>query len=141
MTAIEDHHELEERRARRFPGLLGMRIVERKHGYARAEMDLDERHLRPFVEGVHAGAIVSLADSACGMGCQASLPEGQSFTTVELKANLIASAATGTVVAIATPVHMGRRTHVWEARVTREDGKLIALFTCTQMIMGGGSGP
>ena len=141
MSATEEEQQRQARRARRFPGLLGMRIVERRHGYCRAEMDLEEKHLRPFVEGVHAGAVVSLADSACGMGCQASLAEGQSFTTVELKANLISSASSGTVVAIATPVHMGRRTHVWEARVTREDGKLIALFTCTQMIMAGGNGP
>jgi len=129
--------EREELRRRRYPGLLGMRIVERRHGYCRAEMDLDERHLRPFIEGVHAGAVVSLADSACGMGCQASLPDGKVFTTVELKANLIASASSGTVVAEATPVHMGGRTHVWEARVTRADGRLLALFTCTQLIMDG----
>jgi uncharacterized protein (TIGR00369 family) len=141
LSAIEEEHEREARRARRFPGLLGLRLIEHRHGYCRIEMDVDERHLRPFVDGVHAGAIVSLADSACGIGCQASLPEGRSFTTVELKANLIASASSGTVVAEATPVHMGRRTHVWEARVTRADGKLIALFTCTQMIMDGGTGP
>jgi uncharacterized protein (TIGR00369 family) len=127
----------EEQRNRRFPGLLGMRVVERRHGYCRAEMDIDERHLRPYIDGVHAGAVVSLADSACGIGCQASLPEGRVFSTVELKANLIASAASGTVVAEATPVHMGNRTHVWEARVTRGDGKLIAVFTCTQLIMDG----
>ena len=124
-----------ERRARRFPGLLGMEITERRHGYARAEMTVEERHLRPFVDSVHAGAIVSLADSACGMGCQASLEPGQSFTTVELKANLIATTGAGKVVAEAVGVHMGRRTHVWEARVTRDDGKLIAVFTCTQLIM------
>ena len=120
---------------RRFPGLLGIRLVERRHGYARAEMDLDERHLRPFVDGVHAGAVVSLADSACGMGCQASLPEGRAFTTVELKANLIGTAAAGTITAVAEPMHMGRSTHVWQARVTGADGKLLAVFTCTQLIV------
>jgi 1,4-dihydroxy-2-naphthoyl-CoA hydrolase len=127
----------EEQISRRFPGLLGIRIAERRHGYCRAEMDVDERHLRPYIDGLHAGAVVSIADSACGMGCQASLPEGRSFTTVELKANLIGSAASGIIVAEATPVHMGRTTHVWEARVTRADGKLIAVFTCTQLIIEG----
>jgi len=127
----------EERRKRRFPGILGMRVAERRPGYCRVEMDLAERHLRPFVEGVHAGAVVSLADSACGIGCQASLQDGKTFVTVELKANLISSAASGTLVAEATPVHMGERTHLWEARVTRDDGKLIATFTCTQLIMDG----
>jgi uncharacterized protein (TIGR00369 family) len=127
----------EEQIRRRFPGLLGIRIVERRHGYCRMEMDVDERHLRPYVDGLHAGAVLSIADSACGMGCQASLEEGRTFTTVEVKANLIGSAASGTVVAEATPIHMGRRTHVWEARVARSDGKLIAVFICTQLILDG----
>lgn len=137
--------EAEARRARRYPGLLGMSVVERRHGYARAEMEIAERHLRPHIDGVHAGAVVSLADTACGVGCQASLGDGKTFITVELKANLIASAAAGKVVAEAVPVHMGRRTHVWEARVTRDDGKVVALFTCTQLILDAassdGSGP
>ena len=127
--------ELAARRNRRFPGLLGLEIVERREGYCRCEMEIQEKHLRPQVEGVHAGVVVSLADTACGQGCSASLPPGKTFITVELKANLIASAAAGRVVAEAIPVHRGNRTHVWEARVTREDGKLIAIFTCTQLIM------
>lgn len=129
----------EDRRLRRFPGLLGMRVVERRDGYCRVELDVDERHLRFRADGLHAGAVISLADSACGAGCQASLPDGKTFSTVELKANLIGTAASGTIVAEATPVHRGARTHVWEARVTRDDGKLIAIFTCTQLIMDGGS--
>jgi 1,4-dihydroxy-2-naphthoyl-CoA hydrolase len=131
--------DAEERRARRYPGLLGMIVVERRHGFARAEMEIAERHLRPHIDGVHAGAVVSLADTACGVGCQASLDPGKTFITVELKANLIASASAGRVVAEAVPVHMGRRTHVWEARVTRDDGKIVALFTCTQLILDEGT--
>ena len=127
----------EDRRVKRFPGLLGMRVVDRRHGYCRVEIDVEEKHLRFRADGLHAGAVVSLADSACGAGCQASLPKGKTFSTVELKANLIGTAASGTIVAEATPVHMGARTHVWEARVTRDDGKLIAIFTCTQLIMDG----
>lgn len=127
--------ELAARRARRFPGLLGLEIIERRSGYCRTEMQIEEKHLRPHIDGVHAGAVVSLADTACGQGCQATLPPGKTFITVELKANLIASAAEGRIVAEAVPVHTGRRTHVWEARVTRPDGKLIAIFTCTQLIL------
>ena len=63
------------------------------------------------------------------------MPEEKTFTTVELKANLIGTAGSGTLVAEATPVHMGKRTHVWESRVTRDDGKLIAMFVCTQLII------
>lgn len=132
MTDVE-----EDRRLKRFPGLLGMRVVDRRHGYCRVEIDIEEKHLRFRADGLHAGAVVSLADSACGAGCQASLADGKTFSTVELKANLIATASSGTIVAEATPVHMGARTHVWEARVTRNDGKLIAIFTCTQLIMDG----
>jgi len=124
-----------EQRQRRFPGLLGMRVVAIGHGFSRVEMDIDERHLRVRANGLHAGAVVSLADSACGGACQASLPEGKTFTTIELKTNLIRTTGSGTIVAEATPVHMGKRTHVWEARVTREDGKLIAVFVCTQLIV------
>jgi uncharacterized protein (TIGR00369 family) len=127
--------------ARRYPALLGMRIVERRHGYARAEMDLEEKHLRPRTDGVHAGAIVSLADTACGQGCSETLGPDRTFVTVELKANLIASASTGTVVAEAVALHTGARTHVWEARVTRADGRLIAVFTCTQLILDAPAGP
>ena len=104
----------------RFPGLLGMRIVDVHPGYCRMEIDVEERHLRFRANGLHAGAVVSLADSACGAGCQASLEPGKAFSTVELKANLISTASSGTIVAEAVPLHMGKRTHV---------------FVCTQMIM------
>ena len=126
-TAIE--------RANRFPGLLGMRIAELRHGYCRMEMDIEEKHLRFNANGLHAGAVVSLADSACGAGCMASLDPGKVFSTVELKTNLISTASGGKIIAEAQPLHMGKRTHVWEARVTRSDGKTIAVFVCTQLIM------
>ena len=129
-----NEQELAERRARRFPGLLGLEVAERRPGYCRCEMDVQEKHLRPHIDGVHAGAVVSLADTACGQGCSASLPKGKTFITVELKANLIASAGSGRLVAEAVPIHQGKRTHVWEARVTRDDGKLVAIFACTQLI-------
>lgn len=125
----------QEQRLRRFPGLLGMRIVELRHGYGRVDMDIDERHLRVRADTLHAGAVVSLADSVCGGACQASLADGKTFLTVELKANLVSTTGSGTLVAEATAVHMGKRTHVWEARVTRDDGKLIAMFVCTQLII------
>jgi uncharacterized protein (TIGR00369 family) len=120
---------------RRFPGLLGLRVVERRHGYARAELAAGEKHLRPRGQGLHAGAIVSLADTACGAGTTASIPADKGFSTLELKANFLAAAQPGTLVAEASPLHMGGRTHVWEARVSDADGRLLALFSCTQMIV------
>ena len=82
-------------RFNRFPGLLGMRVAEIRPGYCRMEMNVEEKHLRFRANGLHAGAVVSLADSACGAGCQASLEPGKTFSTVELKANLISSASSG----------------------------------------------
>jgi uncharacterized protein (TIGR00369 family) len=86
---------------------------------------------------LHAGAIVSLADTLCGYGTVAALPEGASgFTTVEIKSNFLRTVKTGIVEARAAPLHKGRTTQVWDA-VVRERGadKAMAHFRCTQMIL------
>ena len=84
-----------------------------------------------------APAIISLADTLCAAGCGANIPEGASFTTVELKSNFMSSAQVGQrVVGVATPAHLGGRTHVWDVVVTNETtGKTMALFRCTQMVI------
>jgi uncharacterized protein (TIGR00369 family) len=87
---------------------------------------------------VHAASVIALADSACGFGCAASLPEGAAaFTTAELKSNFLASAKLGEeVAAVATLVHGGRTTQVWDAEVVnRTSGKTMALFRCTQVLL------
>jgi 1,4-dihydroxy-2-naphthoyl-CoA hydrolase len=84
---------------------------------------------------LHAGSVVTLADTCCGYGCISSLPEGaQNFTTVELKSNHLGTARDGVIECTAVAVHMGRTTQVWDATVTH-NGKTIALFRCTQMIL------
>ncbi len=84
---------------------------------------------------LHGGTVVALADSACGFGTIASLPEGaQSFTTVELKTNFMGTAREG--VCRARLVHGGRTTQVWDAEVINQAiGRTIALFRCTQMLL------
>lgn len=84
-----------------------------------------------------APAIISLADTLCAAGCGANIPDGASFTTVELKTNFLGSAREGErVVAVATPQHLGRSTHVWDVEVRNEvTGRTIALFRCTQMVL------
>jgi uncharacterized protein (TIGR00369 family) len=84
-----------------------------------------------------APAILALADTCAAIGCGANVPEGASFTTIELKSNFLASAKVGErVVCRCTPVHLGRQTHVWDAVVTNETtGRTIALFRCTQMVL------
>jgi uncharacterized protein (TIGR00369 family) len=88
---------------------------------------------------LHAASIVALADTACGFGALASLPEGVTgFTTVELKTNFLAAARDGALSCTATLVHGGRTTQVWDACVETEDGgKTVALFRCTQLLLAG----
>jgi uncharacterized protein (TIGR00369 family) len=86
---------------------------------------------------LHAGTVVTLADTASGYGCIANLPESATgFTTVELKSNFLGTTRDGTIECTATAVHVGKTTQVWDAVVThKETGKTIALFRCTQMVL------
>jgi uncharacterized protein (TIGR00369 family) len=117
-----------------FPGHLGVRVTEAAGGRARAELDVGRQHLAPNGY-LHAGALVGLADTVCGYGCLASLPEGSNgFTTIELKTNFLGTALEGTLVCEATMAHGGRTTQVWDA-VVRADGRTLALFRCTQLVL------
>src|SRR5918911_4816588 len=119
--------------AGRLPGLLGMAFTHVERGRMRARLEIRPDSVAPNGY-LHAAAVVALADTACGIGCVAALPEGaSSFTTVELKANYVGTAREGALACEAELVHGGRTTQVWDARVTREgDGRLVALFRCTQ---------
>jgi uncharacterized protein (TIGR00369 family) len=77
-----------------------------------------------------------LADTLGALGTIINLPEGAGTTTIESKTNFIGAAPLGTrVIGEATPVHRGRRTMVWQTRVTTAEGKLVALVTQTQMVL------
>jgi len=86
---------------------------------------------------LHAGSIVSLADSACGYGTVRSLPDGASgFTTIELKSNHLSTTREGEVRCVAQPLHQGRTTQVWDATISSAStGKTMAHFRCSQMIL------
>jgi uncharacterized protein (TIGR00369 family) len=121
----------------RLPGLFGLEVIAVEPGRVEARMDVRSEFLAPN-DFLHAGAIITLADTACGMGCIASVPdEVAGFTTVELKSNFLRSARAGDGLGcLATMAHGGRRTQVWDAVVTREsDGKDLALFRCTQYLL------
>ncbi|MDH5285370.1 MAG: PaaI family thioesterase [Betaproteobacteria bacterium] len=127
---------LQRRGKGRLPGLIGLSIVAAEHELVVAELVLREELLAP--NGfLHAASIVALADTACGYGCLAHLPDGATnFTTVELKSNFLGTARDGTLSCIAKPAHLGRTTQVWDATVARKaDGGTIALFRCTQMVL------
>jgi uncharacterized protein (TIGR00369 family) len=118
------------------PGFIGIEVITVEPGKVSLRLPLRPEHLAP--NGfLHGATVVALADTACGYGAIAHLPEGAvNFTTVELKTNYFGTAREGTVVCDATPAHLGRSTQVWDAEVRNEaDGKRLALFRCTQMIL------
>ncbi len=118
------------------PSVLGVQVTDVGEREVKATIELKPFHMAP--NGfLHAATVLGLADTACGYGCTANLPEGaESFTTVELKSNHLGTARQGTITCVATAEHMGRTTQVWDAIVSHEQtGKTIALFRCTQMIL------
>ncbi|ERP91766.1 MAG: PaaI family thioesterase [Pseudomonadales bacterium] len=118
------------------PGLVGMTVHAIGESGVDAVMPVTPALMAP--NGfLHAASVIALADSCCGYGTMASLPEGATgFTTLELKSNFLGTAREGEVECRATPVHRGRTTQIWDAQVRhRESGKTIALFRCTQMIL------
>lgn len=127
---------LNQNGANGLPGYLGIHVLRVDARDAHCELAIQKHHMAP--NGfLHAGSVVTLADTSCGYGCLANLPEGATgFTTIELKSNHLGTARDGTVDCVATAVHLGRTTQVWDAVVThRESGKTIALFRCTQMVL------
>jgi 1,4-dihydroxy-2-naphthoyl-CoA hydrolase len=84
---------------------------------------------------VHGGTLMAFADTIGAAGTVANLVEGQMTATLESKTNFFAACNAGTIRAEATPLHKGKRTHVWQTRVTDAAGKLLSLTTQTQMIL------
>jgi 1,4-dihydroxy-2-naphthoyl-CoA hydrolase len=138
MITLEDFNKVG---VGKLPGLLGIVITqvggsEVGGSEVRAELAINEKHMAP--NGfLHAGTLVTLADTCAGYGCVANLPPGATgFTTIELKSNHLGTAREGTILGSAKAVHLGKTTQVWDATVThRESGKTLALFRCTQMIL------
>jgi uncharacterized protein (TIGR00369 family) len=120
----------------RLPGHLGIVVEAVAPDEVRMSLPVAPHLLAP--NGfLHAGALVTLADTAAGYGCVANLPaEANGFTTIELKSNHLATTLDGHVDCTARPAHVGRTTQVWDATVThRESGRTLALFRCTQMVL------
>lgn len=86
---------------------------------------------------VHGGALMAFADTVGAAATFLNLPDGaKGTTTIESKTNFLAAGPVGqTLTAVATPVHRGARTQVWQTRITREDGRPVALVTQTQMVL------
>lgn len=120
----------------RLPGLIGMKITEVAPKRLLAALLLRPELLAPN-DYLHGATVVALADTACGCGAIAHMPAGaKGFTTIELKCNFLGTAREGSLVCEATLEHEGRKTQVWDARVTdAATTRTIALFRCTQMIL------
>ena len=97
------------------PEHMGIRIVSVQGTEIVAEMPVAPHLLAPNGY-LHAGSVVTLADTTAGYGCIANLPQGASgFTTIELKSNHVSTAREGVIFCVATPVHTGKTTQVWYA--------------------------
>jgi 1,4-dihydroxy-2-naphthoyl-CoA hydrolase len=117
-----------------FPADLGIEPLEIDDGVARGRMLVGRRHLHPFGY-LHGGAWVALADTVAAWGTMRHLPPETPFTTIDLKINVFAAGREGDeLIATASPLHTGRRTHVWQVQIRRGD-RLVAQFTCTQMVL------
>ncbi|MEM9315076.1 MAG: PaaI family thioesterase [Pseudomonadota bacterium] len=133
---MADMNEVNARGDGLLPGLLGVHFSALQAELVRAELEVQQHHMAP--NGfLHAGSVITLADTCCGYGCRENMPaEAIGFTTIETKSNHLGTARSGYIDCEARPVHLGRTTQVWDATVTsRESGKTIALFRCTQMLL------
>lgn len=117
------------------PGLIGLRYTHVSYEVLRTELTVRRELLAP--NGfLHAASVIALADTTCGYGTRLHLPEGaESFTTIELKSNHLGTARDGVITCEARPVHTGRTTQVWDAEVRNAQGRVIALFRCTQALL------
>src|SRR5215469_12914730 len=118
-----------------FAKLIGVEFVAAAPERIVAEMTVrEDLCTRPPV--LHGGAIMAFADTLGATGTILNLKEGAGTTTIESKTNFIAPAPVGTrVTAEATPLHRGRRTMIWQTRVTTPEGRLVALVTQTQLVL------
>jgi 1,4-dihydroxy-2-naphthoyl-CoA hydrolase len=122
-----------------FAALLGIELVSAAPERLVAEMLVrDELCTRPPV--LHGGAIMAFADTLGALATLANLPEEGRTATIESKTNFLSTAPAGTrVTGEVTPLHRGRRTMVWQTRVTGEDGRLVAVVTQTQLVFAPGT--
>jgi uncharacterized protein (TIGR00369 family) len=118
-----------------FAELLGIEFVSASSDRIVAEMTVrEDLCTNPAV--LHGGAIMAFADTLGAMGTIVNLPQGAGTTTVESKTNFVAPAPVGArVIGETTPVHRGRRTMIWQTRISTSEGRLVALVTQTQLVL------
>ena len=113
---------------------LGIRFVETDKDRVVAELEI-KPELLTTTGALHGGTLMAFADTVGAAGTVVNLAAGQNTATLESKTNFIAGCREGTLQAEARPIHKGKRTHVWETRITDQSGKLLSITTQTQMIL------
>ena len=118
-----------------FSRFLGIKLIEITPGRVKAELAVRE-DFKNRGGVMHGGALMAFADSLGGTAANANLREGQRTTTIESKTNFFAGIPIGDVAhAECVPLHVGRSTIVLQTRITRNDGKLAAVVTQTQIVL------
>ncbi len=134
-----DMKDLFNQMAPPFSKLIGMKVTRATKERVTAEIEVTANHATAMPV-IHGGAVMAFADSLGAMGTFMNLPEGATTTTIESKTNFTGAVPVGEIAyGEATPIHIGRSTQVWQTRITRENGKLAAVVTQTQMVKLPGS--
>lgn len=118
-----------------FAKMLGVTMTLATRTRLEAELDVTPEHCT-IPPTLHGGAIMAFADNLGGIGAFLNMPEGYVTSTVESKTNFLRPIPVGqTAKAVTTPISIGRTLQVWKTEISREDGKLAAIVTQTQMVM------
>ena len=123
-----------KRLAGTLPELLGLRFVSLDPDRVVAELTIRD-NLRTAGGALHGGTLMAFADTVGAAATFVNLTDGATTTTLESKTNFFAAGRAGVVRAEATPLHKGRRTHVWQTRITDESGRMLSLTLQTQMVL------
>jgi len=123
-----------KRLAGTLPELLGLRFVSLDPDRVVAELTVRD-NLRTVGGALHGGTLMAFADTVGAAATFVNLTDGATTTTLESKTNFFAAGRAGVVRAEATPLHKGRRTHVWQTRITDESGRMLSLTLQTQMVL------
>jgi 1,4-dihydroxy-2-naphthoyl-CoA hydrolase len=114
--------------------LLGIRVVEATKERVVAELDV-RPELTTVGGSLHGGTLMAFADTIGATATMLNVPDGAGTTTIESKTNFFAGCREGVVRAEATPLHRGKRTQVWQTRITDANGRLLSLTIQTQMVL------
>ncbi len=130
----DDMKDIFNQMAPPFSKLIGMKVTSAKPDRITAELPVT-KELLTAMPVAHGGVLMAFADSLGAMGTFLNLPEGAGTTTIESKTNFLGAVPDGeTAFGEATPLHIGRTTQVWQTKIARENGKLAAIVTQTQLV-------